>query len=108
MPITSPIIINTHERISAALADSLRYLEKVPDLQQKIADHVWAYHEIRDLVPQTLDNFMSGHYFPFSESYYELENSFQLCMEGFYRYAFDALRSVLELGILGVHFAVDD
>jgi hypothetical protein len=69
---------------------------------------MWAYHEIGDLVPQTLDNFMSGHYFPYSESYYELENSYQLVAEGFYTYAFTALRSVLELGTLGVYFAIEN
>jgi hypothetical protein len=60
------------------------------------------------LIPQTEDNFASGHYFPYSESYFELENSYQLCLEGFYSYAFSALRSVLELGIIGIYFAVED
>ncbi|MBI4216295.1 MAG: hypothetical protein HY687_02725 [Chloroflexi bacterium] len=87
---------------------SQEYLEGQQDLQTRIASHLWAYNEIGELVPQTLVNVMSGHYFPYSESYYELENSYQLCLEGFYTYAFAALRSVLELGILGVYFAVND
>lgn len=103
-----PLIINDHTKIETAYATSLRYLNEHETLQEKLTIYLKAYHEIGDLVPQTFDNMMSGHYFPYSESYYELENSYELCLQAFYSYAFTALRSVLELGILGVYFAVED
>lgn len=102
------LIINNHDKIEASYATSLQYLEEHGELREKIANALLAYHEIGSLIPQTTTNVLSGHYLPYSESYLELESSLQLCMEGFYKYAFMALRSVLELGILGVYFAVDD
>ncbi|MCJ7458665.1 MAG: hypothetical protein MUP17_06720 [candidate division Zixibacteria bacterium] len=103
-----PFVINDLAKIEAVRNASLEYLENNEGLYEKIATHLWAYHEIGVLVPQTPENFMSGHFFPYSESYYELENSYALCLEGFYTYAFVALRSVLELGVLGIYFAVND
>jgi len=103
-----PLIINDRDKIEAAYAASLQYLGEQIELQEKITDALLAYHEIGSLIPQTATNVLSGHYLPYSESYLDLESSLQLCMEGFYKYAFMALRSVLELGILGVNFAADD
>lgn len=101
--------INNHNKIVRTYADSLNYLKKDKSgLEKEIALHFLAYYEIGDLIPQTLDNVGSGHYFPYSESYSELENSYELCLEGFYSYAFAALRSVLELGIMGIFFSVND
>lgn len=99
-----PLIINDYEKITAVYQQSVKYLENHSDLLEKIATYLWAYNEIGTLVPQTLDNFWSGHFFPFSESYYELENSFELCKQGFYRHSFFALRCVLELSVLGLYF----
>ena len=99
-----PLIINDYEKITAVYQQSDKYLGNHSDLLKTIATYLWAYNEIGTLVPQTLDNFWSGHFFPFSESYYELENSFELCKLGFYRHSFFALRCVLELGILGLYF----
>jgi len=100
--------LNNHKQILEVHNDSLNYLKNNKECYVKLADYFRAYYEIGDLVPQTSDNFVSGHSFPYSESYFELENSYQLCLEGFYSYSFAALRSVLELGILGIFFAVDD
>lgn len=99
-----PLIINDYEKINAVYQQSEQYLESHSDLLEIIATHMWAYNEIGTLVPQTLENFWSGHFFPFSESYYELENSFELCKHGFYRHSLFALRCVLELGVLGLYF----
>jgi hypothetical protein len=100
--------LNNHERILEVHDDSLNYLKNNKEIYIKLADYFCAYYEIGDLIPQTLNNFASGHYFPYSESYFELENSYQLYLEGFYTYSFAALRSVLELGILGISFTVAD
>ncbi len=103
-----PLLLNDHAKVESTYAASLEYLKVHPDLYRKIASYLWAYHEIGGLVPQTIEKFWSGHYFPYSESYSELENSYELALHGFYNYGFAALRSVLELGLLGVHFAVRD
>ncbi|MCK9150478.1 hypothetical protein [Methanobacterium alcaliphilum] len=100
--------INSHDQILITFKDSLKYLENNSALYIKLSNYFKAYYFIDDLIPQTSDNFISGHTFPYSESYFELENSYQLCLEGFYTYSFAALRSVLELGILGIYFAVND
>jgi hypothetical protein len=98
------ILLNNHEKIEDVYKKSEEYLKKNNDLQEEFATYLWAYYEVSDLVPQTVENLWSGHIFPFSESYYELENSFELCKQGFYRHSLFALRSVLELAVLGLCF----
>ena len=103
-----PILINNYEKISAVYQQSEEYFNNHSGLLETIAKYLWAYNEIGALVPQTLENFWSGHFFPFSESYYELENSFELCKQGFYRHSLFALRCVLELSVLGLYFDRND
>jgi len=102
------LIINDHKKIDEVYKKSEEYLKNHDRLRDKIATHLWAYNEAGVLVPQTVESFWSGHFFPFSESYYELENSFELCKQGFYRYSFFALRCVLELVVIGLYFDKDD
>lgn len=102
------LIINDHAKCEATYAESLAYLTEHPEFHEKLTTHIRAYHEIGNLIPQTLDNIASGHYFPYTQSYFELENSFELVKQGFYNYALIALRSVLELSLLAVYFAVRD
>jgi hypothetical protein len=106
--INKPLVVNDHLKCEETYDISIRYLENHPETYKKIARYLWAYHEIGDLIPQTLDNIFSGHYFPYTESYYELENSYELALQGFYVYSLTALRSILELGLLVIYFAVDD
>jgi len=101
-------LINDHRQIEATHAESLKYLSEKPELLKQIANHLWAYNQIGSLIPQTVENFGSGHYFPHAESYYEIEASYEFTLQGFYRYSLIALRLVLELGLLGVYFSVDD
>ena len=98
------ILINDREKIEKVYSDSEAFLKKNPPLSKEIGAFLWAYHEIEDLIPILVHNFWSGHNFPLNESYSELENSYQLCLSGFYRYAFVALRNVLELGLLSVYW----
>lgn len=98
------IIINDHKKVEEVYNKSEEYLEIHGDLREEVATHLWAYHEIGDLVPQTVENFWTGHFFPYSESYYELENSFELCELGFYRHSLFTLRCVLELGVMELYF----
>jgi len=104
----SPLIINDHSKVDDVYKKSEELLCKNPSLLSEIATYMWSYNEIGCLVPQTLGKFGSGHFFPFSESYYELENSFEFCKQGFYRYSFIALRCVIELGVMGLYFDKDD
>jgi len=102
------LIINDHEKIEEVYKRSEEYLKNHNDLQDEIATYLWAYYNVMDLVPQTVESFWSGHFFPFAESYYELENSFELCKQGFYRHSLFALRCVLELSVIGLYFDKDD
>ncbi len=102
------VVINKHKRIEEAYEESEQYLKDHPELRDVIAIHLWAYYEVGDLFPITAQKLDSGHRFPYSESYYQLESSFELCMEGFYQQALFALRCVLELGVLGLYFDRDN
>jgi hypothetical protein len=106
---TMPLsIANDHDAIESVYKESEEYLKGHPDLRDRIAAHLRAYNEVGDLVPQTLPKFASGHFFPYLESHYELESSFELCKQGFYRHSLFALRSVLELALLGLYYDKDD
>lgn len=106
---TMPLsVVNDHDKIESVYDESQEYLNEHPDLRNQIAAHLWAYNEVGDLVPQTLPKFASGHFFPYVESHYELESSFELCKQGFYRHSFFALRSVLELAVLGLYYDKND
>ena len=106
MPNKSPLVVNDFDKIKQVKDESLVFLKENPVIQNKIANYLWAYHEIMyDLVPQNYLKWKSGYYFPCFESYFELENSYELCLEGFYKYSFFALRSVLELGFLRIFFS---
>jgi hypothetical protein len=102
------LIINDHEKVENVYEISEEYLTNNNNLLEETANYLRAYYEAHHLVPQTLENFWSGHSFPFSESYYELENSFELCKQGFYRYSLFALRCALELAIIGLCFNKND
>lgn len=102
------LIINDHEKIDVVYKQSEEYLKANNELHDDIAKYLWAYNEIMTLVPQTMQNFGSGHFFPFSESYYEIENSLELSMQGFYRHSLFALRCGLELSMLGIFFDADN
>jgi hypothetical protein len=102
------LIINDHKKIEEAYQASEDYLKNHESLVDEIAAYLWAYNEAGTLVPQTVENFWSGHFFPFAESYYELENSFELCRQGFYRHSLFALRCALELSVIGLYFDKED
>lgn len=67
----------------------------------------WIYHTVGMIVPQNFENFWSGHYFPFIDSWEELQVSFNQICFGLYKQAFVSLRSGLELGLLSVYFNIN-
>lgn len=60
------------------------------------------------MIPLTMENFWSGHFFPYTESWDELQISFNLALFGLYKQAFTSLRSSLELGMLSVYYNIND
>jgi hypothetical protein len=78
------------------------------DYKTKIAELAWAYHSIGDVIPQTNESFWSGHFFPWMESWDEIQISFTLCSFGLYKQAMVSLRAGLELGLLSVYWNLND
>lgn len=85
-----------------------KYLLAHPDLKQRISNLGWVYNSIGDIIPQTTDNYWSGHHFPFIESWQEFQISFNLICFGLYKQAFVSLRSGMELGLLSVYYNIND
>ena len=74
----------------------------------QIGNLAWAYHNVGDLIPHTTESFWSGHFFPWVESWDEIQISFNLCLFGLYKQAMTSLRSGLELGLLSVYWNLND
>lgn len=85
-----------------------KYLQDNIELKERVQYLGWIYHDIGDIIPQTAENIWSGHYFPFTESWEELQVSFNLICLGLYKQAFASLRSGLELGLLSVYYNIND
>jgi len=62
-------------------------------LEKEIENLGWIYQSVGDLIPHTTESFWSGHFFPWTESYEELQISWNLCSMGFYKQAMTSLRS---------------
>lgn len=84
------------------------YLEKNPEIKSRIQNLYIVYHSLHDLIPVTFESFWSGHNFPYSESWDDLQISFTLCQFGLYKQAMGSLRSALELGLLSVYYNIND
>lgn len=78
------------------------------EFKDKLDDLFWMYYSIGDLIPHTIESFWSGHFFPWTESWEELQISYNLCLFGFYKQAMVALRSALELGLLSIYWNLND
>ncbi len=85
-----------------------KFFEANPEIKEQIEELGWIYHIVGEIIPHNRNNFCSGHFFPFSDSWEELQVSFtQICF-GLYKQAFVSLRSVLELGLLSVYYNIND
>lgn len=96
------------EKSNVVLRETEAFFLKNPKIKEEIKDVGWIYQGIGDIIPQTIENFSSGHYFPYIESWEELQISFNLMVFGFYKQAFVSLRSSLELGLLSVYYNIND
>lgn len=99
---------NSFRNIEETRTKALAYLEQHPETEEVIARHVKAHETLLDLYPCTPDNFMSGSTLPYSEAHQQLEASVHLALMGFYQNSFQALRSVIELGIFGLYITFED
>ena len=102
------LLINDHEKIITVYEETTSYLQDNPNLLRELGIHVFSFHELLDLIPHYNDSHESGHFFPFSEAYAELENSTELSKQGFYRHALFSLRNTLELVVIGLYFDRQD
>lgn len=85
-----------------------KYFNQNSDKKQLVESLGWIYTAVGGIIPQTTENFWSGHFFPFIDSWEELQISFNLVCFGFYKQAFASLRSGLELGLLSVYYNIND
>lgn len=103
----SPYIYEPDKSIEV-YKETEKYFETKPEIKKRIEKLGWIYHTVGMIIPQNFENFWSGHYFPFIDSWEELQVSFtQICF-GLYKQAFVSLRSGLELGMLSVYFNIND
>lgn len=103
----SPYIFEPEKSIEVCRKTS-DYLLENSNIKDKIGELGWFYHIIGMTIPQNWDNLFSGHTFPFSESWEELQISYNLICFGLYKQAFVSLRSALELGMLSVYYNIND
>lgn len=85
----------------------MKYIKEC-NLEERISKLGWAYYSIGSVIPQTVDSLWSGHFFPYTESWDELQVSFCLSLFGLYKQAMVSLRSGLELGLLSVYWNLND
>lgn len=78
------------------------------NLESVIAEYAWAYQNVGDLIPQSQEQLWSGHFFPWMESWEELQISWNMCQCGMYKQAMASLRSVTEVGLLSVYWDLND
>jgi hypothetical protein len=98
----------TNERSMEVFRESEQYLREQSRVSEEIERLSWIYHEVGDVIPHTHENLWSGHFFPFIESWEELQISFVLCMFGLYKQSMMSLRSCLEVGLLSIYWNLND
>jgi hypothetical protein len=96
------------ERSVLVLQDTEKYLDGNPDIASELHDLLWVYESIQWMVPQTKENYWSGHFFPIVESFQDAQIAYSLCAFGLYKQAMVSLRSALELGLLNVYWNIGD
>lgn len=101
-------LLHSDKTILEILNMSNEYFEQNLEVVEKIQDCNWVLRSLFELIPQTVENFWSGHVFPVTEAEYEMESSIVFCKFGFYKHAISLLRNVLELGLLSVYWDINN
>lgn len=99
--------IYTPDKSVEACDEALEYIER-EGLKTKIEKIGLVYRSVGDLIPQTARSLWSGHFFPWTESWEELQISYNLALFGLYKQSMMSLRSGLELGLLSVYWNLND
>lgn len=107
MPHYSPYIYTPKKSIEV-LKCSEEYIDTQPAFKERISELGWCYQSVGKMIPHTTENFWSGHFFPFVESWEEIQISFNLVMFGLYKQSFMSLRCALELGLLSIYYNIND
>lgn len=76
--------------------------------ENELSDYFWLYQSIWGLIPQTMENLWSWHIQPYKESFEELQISYNLNSQWFYKQALVSLRSVIEIWLLSVYWNLQD
>lgn len=84
------------------------FLDQHEEIRNELFELLCGYHSIGTLIPQTQENLWSGHFFPYKDSWEEMQISLNLCYSGFYKQAFVSLRICLELGLLSVYYNINN
>ena len=79
--------------------------EKSVEVYKTTSEYLTKNSNLKDKI---WDNLFSGHFFPFTESWDEIQISYNLICFGLYKQAFVSLRSGLELGMLSVYYNIND
>lgn len=101
-------LLHSDKLVGNILNTTNKYFEDNSEIKNKVDEYNWILRSLFDLLPETIENFWSGHVFPIAEAEYELECSIVLCKLGFYKHAITSLRNVLELGLLSVYWDIDN
>jgi len=99
---------NYSHKLSNEVFEKTSAFIKENSLDKEIGNLGWAYQAVGDLIPHTTESWWSGHFFPWVESFEELQISWNLCSSGFYKQAMSSLRSTCELGLLSVYWNLND
>jgi hypothetical protein len=91
-------------RVAAETETWLQTSSVLEELEQLF----WLYHSSGDVIPQTSESLWSGHFFPWIESFEELQISSNLAFFGMYKQAMIGLRVSLEMGLLSVYWNLND
>ncbi|WP_242928597.1 hypothetical protein [Pontibacter vulgaris] len=92
----------------AVLEQTEKFIEQNPEIKEQLSLYSWGFHSLEGIIPHTEESFWSGHFFPMTECFEELQVSYNLCAFGFYKQSLVSLRSALELGLLSVYWNLND
>ncbi|KKL55735.1 hypothetical protein LCGC14_2252430 [marine sediment metagenome] len=64
-------LLHSDKLIMDILNASNKYLEEHVEIREKIEEYNWIFRSLFELIPETVENFWSGHVFPIAEAEYE-------------------------------------
>ena len=102
-----PALMFSPARSIAVWEETWAYLSEGTQLAA-IEAAVGAFFPTWKLVPVPSDTLLSGHTFPWQESYHDFQVAFTLAGFGLYKQAHGSLRSAVEQGLLSIYWNIDN